>query len=311
MPLKELAKRLGISRQAVNHRMKVLTKLGAFKTIKAEISFHYYDDLVFPRIWGISKAASVDDTLNRLGESEFTVSVDVLGGKELAVFGCLRSISELDGYVEFVKQVAEITEPTIGLVNFDDGINPDWCDGRKRKQSHKDISPLDLKIIALLHSDARKPIAEIADSVGVSIRTVRRHLECMRSEGPLDYYIPLDFPPGEDMFTLLYINLRSRADKAKVGRRLLSRYPLRVILVRSFSNIPDFLVGSLSSDKMSEIRRILREIGEDEDVLAVTPNLVYLERTYDTTWDYKLLRILASSSEKARKQSLNSGLETR
>jgi len=310
MPFRELAKRLGISRQAVHHRMQVLTNIGVFKSMPASISIHYLDG-VNVMIFGRSKTASIEETLDRLGESEFTFRACVAGGNYLYVIGFLRNISELNGYFEFVKRVAEMPEPTVGIVCYFDGMNPDYYDGGKRKQIYKKLSPLDLKIIASLRDDARKPISEIADNVGVSIKTVRRHLENMRSEGSLDFDEPWDPTSGADMFTVMHVNLRDGADKVKVARRLYAKDPIHIILFRSFSNVPGFLLGLLSSDKMSEIRKLLREIGEDEAVLAVTPNLLYHERMY-LTWDTKLLLAdLTCPSEKIRKRPLRSGRRTR
>lgn len=128
----------------------------------------------------------------------------------------------------------------------------------------------------------------------------------MVSDGSLDFYSPWDLTSGEDMLTMMYVNLRSGADRVKVARRLLSKDPIHVILFRSFSNLPNFLLGILNSDRMSEIRKILREISEDEDVLAVTPNLLYFERSY-TTWDHKLLAVLTRPSETSRRHRLRSG----
>jgi DNA-binding Lrp family transcriptional regulator len=309
IPLQEIAKRLGISRQAVNHRMQVLTRIGVFRSVRASISQHYLD-AVAVAVWGRSKAASVEKNLDRLGESEFTSRAIVAGGNDVYVIGVLRSISELDGYVGFVKGVVEMPEPTVGIVCFGDGVNPDAYDGGIRKQSPKELSPLDLKIIVSLQDDARKPIAEIADGVGVSAKAVRRRLENMKSEGSLDFNQSWDLTSGEDMLTLVQVNLRSGADKVRVARRLLSKDPLHFVLIRSFSNLPSFLLGLLCSDKMGEIRKILREIGRDEEVLAVTPNLVYLERTY-WPWVEKLPAALIRSSEKASKRHLHPGLRKR
>lgn len=294
MPLKELAKRLGISRQTVSRRLQVLTRLGTFKCIKAKISYDYYGDLTFPVVWGISKAASTDDTLDRLGENESTFAAAVLGGGVLLVFGCLTEEFELERYVGSVKQAADMPEATVGLLSYHDGVNFDyWSEGATLSRSCRQLSSLDLKIIASLHDDARKPSKMIADAVGVSTKTVRRHIERMRSEGSLDFRIPVDFPPGESFFTLLFVNLRSGADKVEVGRRILSRYPQRVLIARPFINIPDFIRVLLRSDKMSEIRRIIKEVSEDEDVLSVKPNLIYFWREYETTWHSKVLRTLA------------------
>ena len=309
MHLRELARRLGITRQAVHHRMRVLTKAGVFRTIKAAIS-NYYLDGVPVAVWGKSNAASAEETFESLGGSEFTTCVRVAGGNDLFVAGYLRDISELSSYVEFVKKAAEMPEPTVGILCVGDGINPLSFDGGMRKQSHKELSPIDLKIIASLQDDARKPIAEIADAVGVSAKTVRCHLEAMRREGSLDFDSPWDVPSGEDMVTMIYVNLRRGADKVKVARRLLSIDRIHIMYMRQFSNLPCLLLGLIYSNKMTEIRKILGAIEDDEDVLSVTPNLIYFERLYPA-WDYRQTAAYQDPSKTFRKHHARHGRITR
>ncbi len=283
MRTRDIAKRLGISRQAVHHRMQILAGMGVFRSMRAQPSAHYLN-AVLAAVWGRSNAMSVEETMDRLGENEFVGRVVVAGGNYFYVLGNLRDTSEIDGYVEFIKQTAKMPEPIVGMANMNAGIMPDWVDGGKRKQSYKELSPLDLKIIASLRDDARKPAAKIAESIGVSTKTVRRHLEAMRADGSLDFDTPWDVPSGEDMLTLVHVNLRGGADKVLVARRLLSEDPVHFMYLRTFINLPDFLLGLICSDKMSEIRKILKRIGDDEDVEGAIPNLVYLERAYPT-WD--------------------------
>lgn len=305
---RELAKRLGISTQAVHHRMQVLTEIGVIKGMIAGISIPYLD-AVPVAVFGRSRTASIEETLNRLGESEFSRRAVVTRGNFLYVVGFLRNISELGSYAEFVKRAAEMPEPTVGIYCLDDGLMPNYSvdGGRKRKQSYKELSSLDLKIIASLKDNARRPIADIADMVGVSARTARRHLEDMISEGSLDLSAPMDLPSGGDMFLIMHVNLRDGADKGEVGRRLLSKYPFQDQYVRTFSNLPSFLMWVFWSDKMTEIRKVLIEIDEDEDVLAVMPNFAYLERIY-ATWRDKLTAVQTRPSENARTHNLHSGL---
>jgi len=293
---RELAKRLGISRQTVQQRMQILTRNGVIKSITAGIS-DYYLDAVTVLVFGRSNTTSIEETLSRLGKSEFTHTAIVAGGNFLYVRGLLRNISELDNYAEFVKRAAEMPAPTVGIPCFDARTMPDYVEGPKRKQSYKELAPLDLKIIASLQDNARRPVGEIADELGASAKTVRRHLEHMISEGSLDFYVPWDLLPGEDMFTLMHVNLREGADKVEVGKRLFAKYPFQTLYIRSFSNLPSFLMCTLCSDKMTEMRKVLRMIGEDEDVLAVMPNLLYLERIY-TSWLDKLPTALMRPSRK-------------
>ncbi|HEX7392822.1 MAG TPA: winged helix-turn-helix transcriptional regulator [Thermoplasmata archaeon] len=309
--IRDLAKRLGISRQAVDHRMQILTKIGVIKGMIAGISIPYLD-AVPVTVFGKSMTASVEKTFDRLGESEFSRRVVVTGGNFLYVVGFLRNISELGSYVEFVKRAAEMPEPTVGINCLDDGLSPDYpVDGvGKRKQSYKELSPLDLKIIASLKDNARRPVADIADMVGASAKTVRRHLENMMSEGSLDLSMPSDLALGGDMFLVTHVNLRDGADKGEVGRRLLSKSPFQDQYMRTFSNLPSLLIWVFWSGKMTEIRKALREVGEDEDVLAVMVNFAFLERIY-TTWRDKLPEVRTRPSEKTNAHNLHSGLGTR
>jgi DNA-binding Lrp family transcriptional regulator len=288
MPLKKLASSIGISRQALNHRMRNLVEAGLFKTLKGEISMFYLDGVVV-WIWGRSKAASLDKALDALGKSEFTARVVVAGGNELLVWGFLRHMSDLSAYVKFVRETAEMPDVTVGLPCFFDGINPSWADGgQPPKTQYRELSALDLRIIAVLQIDSRMPIEEIARRTGTSPRTARRHIEVMRRGGSLDYAAPWDIPPGADMVTVVHITLKSGADAVTSARRLLRIDPIHFVFLRQFSNLPGFLVGLVTSDRMRQIREILSEIREDKDVLTVTPNLIYNERGYDS-WDYRLL----------------------
>jgi len=308
---RELAKKLGISRQAVHHRMQVLTGIGVAKGTIAGISISCLD-AVPVSIFGRSKTASIEETLNRLGKSEFSRRAVVAGGNFLYVVGFLRSISELGSYVEFVKREGEMLEPTVGIYCLDDGLSPDYpVDGvGKRKQSHKDLSPLDLEIIASLKDNARRPISEIADMVGVSAKTARRHLEDMITEGSLDMSAPADLSLGGDLFLIMHVNLRDSVDKREVGRRLLSKDYFQDQYIRTFNNLPSLLIWVFWSDKMTEIRKAVKETGEDEDVLSVVLNFAYLERIYATTWLDKFPAVRTRPAKRPRTHGLHSGLRT-
>jgi DNA-binding Lrp family transcriptional regulator len=266
-----------------------LKETGVIIGITAGISFAYLD-AVPVMVFGRSRTASVEETLDRLGESEFTRRAVVAGGNYLYVVGELRTVSELDDYVEFVRRAADMQESTVGILCFDDSLSPSYSvDGVvERKQSYKELSPLDLRIIASLKGDARRPIADIADMVGASAKTVRRHLEDMISVGSLELQVLMDNTSSGPILSAVHVNLKDGANKGEVGRRLLSKCPSHPAYVRAFSNLPGFLALVFWSDKMAEIRKVFREIGEDTDVLAVMLNFGYLERIYNTTWRDKL-----------------------
>ncbi len=287
MPLRDISKKLRVSRQTVNKRMQALARLGVFRNIGVSVHPSYLDSLSV-LMFGKSRTASVERTLDRLGQSDLVYQVEVAGGNFLYVFGCLRNASELSEFVEFVKQAAEMPEPTVGLPSYMVGMNPEWVNGPRQRPQYRMLSPLDMRIIVALRCDVRLPVAEIAKRVGASTKTVRRHLARLLDEGSVGYDVPWDPTAGTDMFTLLHVRLRDGADHVRFGRRWLSKYPLKVVYLMAFGNLPNFLIGILNSDKMSEIRLVLEEVRADEDVLIVTPNLLYQERIYANTWRNKL-----------------------
>jgi DNA-binding Lrp family transcriptional regulator len=295
-----LAKRLGISRQAIHHRMQMLTETGVLKSITANISIPYLDAVPMV-VFGRSRTASIERTLDKLGESDLTRRVLVSGGNYLYIIGLLRKILDLESYVEFVTQSAEMPEPTVGIYCLDDGLMPGYSvDGSgKRKESYKALSPVDIKIIVALRDNARRPIAEIAALLGISAKTVRRHLEEMISDGSLDLSVPVDAQSGGDMLLTMHVNIRDGADKVEVGRMLLSKYAFQDQYIRTFSNLPGLLIWVVWSDRIAKVRKVLREVGEEEEVLAVMLNFVYIERLYET-WRDRLPAAMSRSSDRAR-----------
>ena len=300
MSFRELAKNLGISKQAVHHRIQVLIKIGAIKGTTAYISVPYLDAIPMA-VFGRSKAASIETVFDKLGESELTRRCVAAGGNYLYVVGLLREISELDSYAEFVIRTAEMSEPNVGIYSLDTVPMPEYVvDGVGRpKRSSRELTPLDFHIIASLKDDARRPVAEIAKMIGVSPKTVRRHLTDMMSNGSLDLSVRFDQPSAGDLMFLSHVNLRNGADKAEVSRRLLSTYPFPDAYIRTFGNIPGLLIWIFWTDKLTEMRKILRVAREDEDVLTIVPNFAFLERVY-STWRDGLHEDPALCAAKAR-----------
>lgn len=287
MSVREMAGEVGLSAQAVHHRIQLLRSRGVIKGATATISIHYLGAVPFV-VFGGSNTVSVERTLERLGESEFSNLALVAGGNYLYVIGALRSTSELDGYVEFVKRVAEMPSPTVGLFSQDYPEYKLTGADRKRTKDFTRLSDMDLRIIASLRDDARRPLAEVAEMVGVSKKTAGRHLDRMMSEGSIEFYVPWDASLGEDVHALVHLNLRDGAGKVAVGKRLLSKYPQQMMYIRAFSNLPDFLLCIMCWNKMTEVRRTVSEMGQDEDVKAVKFNSIYLHQLYPT-WRDRML----------------------
>jgi DNA-binding Lrp family transcriptional regulator len=293
---RDLAKRLGITKQAAYRRLHTLRESGVVEDMTADISIPYLD-AVPVAVFGRSKAPSVLKTFDRLGECEFTRRVIAGCGNYIYVNGILRDLSELDGFVDFVERVAELQDVTIGTYSPDPGLMPHYVvDGiTNRRPNYRKLSDLDLRIIISLKGDVRKPVKDIASELGVSVKTVKRHLDLMMSEGSLELHVRTDSPLAGDLMFVVHVTVRDGADKAAVGRRLLSKYSFKDAFFVHYSNVPTHLAWIFWTGRLSEMRKILTAVDEDEDIVALMPNLGYLMRIY-STWQDKLPQHLIQKS---------------
>lgn len=90
----------------------------------------------------------------------------------------------------------------------------------------------------------------------------------------------------------------------------MSKYPFKDAFFVSYNNIPNMLSWIFWTGEMSEMRRILTAVDEDEDVVALMPNLGYLMRIY-STWQDKLPQLLIQASEKDGTRSRRPPLASR
>jgi DNA-binding Lrp family transcriptional regulator len=299
----DLSRKLGITKQAAHHRLRMLKESGVIEGMTADISVPYLG-AVPVSVSGISKAPSVPKVFEKLGECEFTRRVIAGCGNYIYVNGILRNTSELDGFVGFVKRAAGIRAATVGLFSPDPDLMPNYVvDGiTDRRPSYRKLSPLDLRIIISLKEDVRKPVEEIAKELDVSAKTVRRHLQDMTSQGSIDLHVKIDSPVAGDLMYLVHVNLRDGADRAAVGRRLLSRYRFRDAFLVVYDNMPNLLSWIFWTSEISKMREILSAVDKDRDIESLMPNLGYMMRIYPT-WQDELPGQLLRASEETKTKS--------
>ena len=94
-------------------------------------------------------------------------NVAIATGKMLYISAILRNISELQEFSNFASNTAQISDPTIGILNIPYITTPE------------PLTTIDYKILKALNKDARKPMTDIADDVGLSAKTVKKRLDRM------------------------------------------------------------------------------------------------------------------------------------
>jgi DNA-binding Lrp family transcriptional regulator len=284
MTFRELADELDISLQAVHRRMQLAQDKGVIAKFTADISLGYLSATTAV-IFGESGFRSLDEIVSQLSNDNRTSWVLIGSGNYLYIGGLLRSMEELEEFSDFVIKTTQITNPKIGLQTFHAG---GIFGGGTRAELASKLSKLDLRIINSLHNDARKSLTEIADELSVSARTVRRRLDKMVEDNVIELGVVINPTKSGDTLAVLEINLAERSDKSEVRHFLNKRFFIEVDFFRSFSNLPNFLMGVAWTFSLAELGDLVRELEAIDQIESAVPIVLFSGHYFDT-WRASLL----------------------
>ena len=281
LPYRDLADKIGLSVNAAHKRIQALVESGVIRAFTAKISLSAlkaFGVLVFGR----SQTQSIDEACEKLGNHDSTYWVGVGGGNHLYIGAYLQNISELEPYVDYVKNTAQMLNPTVG-------INPPETDlSSVVTPPDTTLYPLDYQIIYALHRDSRRSISEVAEELRVSAKTARRRLSRMIREGLIELSIKWYPDASNDIATVFHLRLKPSADKRKVGSMLVKKCAPNVLFFWVFSNLPNHLICIVWTNTMKELRDIRESFESEELIQSFVPNILYTGYIFDT-WRDKLL----------------------
>jgi DNA-binding Lrp family transcriptional regulator len=273
IPYHELAAKFGLSINAVHKRIGAMVASGMIRAFTARPSLLSIGAITV-WVFGRSESDHMSDLHNSLQADEHTYWVANSGGGYLYVGGHLRSLSELDAYVEFVKREGEIDGPSVGIVPLP--VNP---------FPKEELSDIDYQIIASLHRDSRKPVSDVASDVRASSKTVHRRLERMIEKGLVD--LSIDWYPdvSNDIVALGHIEMGPHADRIGVLEALRSTFSQNILVEMLFSNLPSLLVLFLWTNSMRQMEDLRGRIEAAAGVKSVTLNVLQIGYMSDTWRD--------------------------
>jgi DNA-binding Lrp family transcriptional regulator len=283
IPFRDLAEKLDISVQAVHKRVKALTDTGVLRLFTANISLKSLN-AVPAAISGHTKAASADDVAKGLGKNDSSAIVHV-SGDFLSIMVLLRSIGELDHYVEFIKKEARMEDLSIFLPSAMGFTN---LEKQNIPKEDLELTPLDYRIILSLHKDSRKELIDIAKELGLSAKTVKRRLKRMIDAGVIEFSTEFDFGAQNGISSLMIIDLRLGLDKGRFLGDVKNRFGPRVIFMGAYSNVPNGLFVFMWSASLKECRE-MEESFRGDPTIAVFKNLLIQNKYQFPTWREKLL----------------------
>ena len=273
----QLAENLSLSVNAVHKRIQLLLEIGVIKKFTAKISL-YASNAIIVFISGVSELPSVQDLPEKLKRQGSIYWLAMGGGKYLFIGANLKNISDLAPLLDYVKTEAGIKEPTARIMAAPPIAPP---------KSPETLSDLDLRIIRSLKDDARKPIADVAEELKVSAKTVRRRLDRMTQQNLIELSVEWYPDKSNDIMTLIDVHLKPEA-KLSIASVNLQKHSPNILFFWTFANLPSMVTYVVWTNNMNELQTLREQLEKEDGVASIVPNILYIGYIFETWRDAPL-----------------------
>lgn len=284
VPQRDLADLLDMNLGGVHRRIGSLIDQKIITRFTANISMGYLKAIPV-QVEGISDCRSVEREIEKLDAINSVETVLTAAANLTTVSLLLRDISDLGPTVERVRDILQMDRPSITIsMKIFAGNEPM---GREYTGT-TELSRIDYRIIRSLHNNARKPVVDVAEEIGLTQKTVRHHLEEMERDGSIEYGVVFDptLCPGSTF--ILRIDLRAGTDKLRYAQGLNQRFGARILLTFIHGNLPDSLCAYCWAPTAAQHYEMTDAISADDAVTKVGSGIVHREWVFET-WRVDLL----------------------
>ena len=264
---RELAEKLDLSVTAIHNRIQSLIELGIIRKFTTKPSI-YSQNAIHVFIYGNSKTNSISDLSPKLTKHGSIYWFAVGGGNVLYIGAYLRGIAELEPLVRFIKENAELPEPTVGIT-----VAPIPTFLKNIKLESK-LCELDYKIIRSLKDDSRKATSVIAEELGISAKTVSRRLTRMINNYLVELSIDWYPDASNDIISAFHVHLKPDATP-NAPNAIIQKYYPNTLFYWGFSNIPDVYIFFVWTPTSKELRETRNKIEQEPEIQSVAPNIIY------------------------------------
>lgn len=266
-PYRDLADGLGLSVQAVHRRLQNLIESKVVTGFFTGISLRYLGGMKVLYL-GKSTKGSREDVVASLGKGD-RVSIAFFGsGGTYYIEGVLRRLEELEPLTAFVREAAGLGDLTLGI-EVDLGPEAPFRDDVPA------LTPLDRRIVAALQRDCRRPLAEVAEQLNVSVSTVKRRLDRMVEQGAVQFSLGLHPGFSGDVVAMLRLTLSEGLNKRKLVQDLRNRHGIRLDAFRAFANLPDLLICAAWVGSLRDLELLADELGKTSGIKEVVPDIIF------------------------------------
>ncbi|HVT44769.1 MAG TPA: Lrp/AsnC family transcriptional regulator [Thermoanaerobaculia bacterium] len=138
-----------------------------------------------------------------------------------------------------------------------------------------DFDEIDRSILAILLREARTPIAQIAESVGLSRPSVTERIEKLQRRGAICGTTVVLYPPAFGLGVTAFVSARQVGSFDTRGRRVWEEFLRREEIVEAHSVAgDDCYLLKVRTDSISSLNAIVNELGADPLGLATRTTIV-------------------------------------
>ena len=275
---RELGKKLNLSVTAVHNRIQSLIQLGVIRKFNAKLSLIAKNG-IHVLVFGFSKAKSTRDLNPKLEKNGSIYWLAIGGGNIFYIGAYLKNIAELEGLVRFIKEAAQMPEPTVGIT-----VSPMPTPMKFGTNPETKLCELDYKIVGSLKDNSRKPTSEIAEELCVSAKTVRRRLARMINNYLVSLSIDWYPDASNDIMSAFHVQLKPEANPNAANVIWQKHYP-NMIFYWGFGNIPNTYLFLAWTPTAKELRDLRESLENEPAVQAVSPNILYTGYIFPTWLD--------------------------
>lgn len=264
---RELAEKLDLSVTAVHNRIQTLIDLGIIRKFTTKIST-FAQNAIHILIFGTSKANSITAVKQKLEQNSRVYWLAVGGSSVLYIGVYLKNIAEMENVIRFVKDSAEIPEPTIGIT-----VSPIPIVIQK-SNPQAGLCELDYKIIRSLKEDSRKATSTIAEELGIAAKTVRHRLNRMVNNFLIEFSIDWYPDASNDIMTIFHVQTKNDANPNAANLILQKFYP-NTLFYWGLSNIPGTYIFMVWTPTTKELKSMRENMEQEPTVNSIAPNIIY------------------------------------
>ncbi len=278
---RDIGNRLNLSVNAIYKRVQNMIEFGVIRSFTARpslIGLKAINILVF----GKSEGKNLIEISKELGVCENIFFVGNAGGNFLYVDGYLKDMSELDEYFDFISQTARINDFTTCIKELPYRNNPEA------------LTKLDFQILGALGNDARRSIADLAEDVGASAKTIRKRLKRMMDYNLAEFSI--NFAPQTEGIIVSQFNvyLKEGTDFNEAYERINKEYQDYILYLQRFTNIPNLLMITALTKSNLEATNLYSRL-QEENHEKVDYHIIY-NGIFFETWRDKLYQEILSDT---------------